>query len=61
MMTTLVGIHEAVFESISDALSFSGEEYLEPSSHIGTNGIDELEITEYEFLSAEQVDKIMIS
>lgn len=50
-------VHEAVFESISDALSFSGEEYLEPSSHIGTNGIDELEITEYEFLSAEQVDK----
>lgn len=38
-------VHEAVFESISDALSFSGEEYLEPSSHIGTNGIDELEIT----------------
>ena len=50
-------VHEAVFESISDALSFSGEEYLEPSSHIGTNGIDELEITEYEFLSAEQVDR----
>ena len=49
-------VHEAVFESISDALSFSGEEYLEPSSHIGTNGIDELEITEYEFISAEQVD-----
>ena len=50
-------VHEAVFESISDALSFSGEEYLEPSSHIGTNGIDELEITEYEFISAEQVDR----
>lgn len=48
-------VYEAVFESISDALCFSGEEYLEPSSHIGTNGIDELEITDYDFISAEQI------
>lgn len=46
---------DAVFDDISDSLSLSGEDYIEPSSHIGTNGIDELEITVHEFVSAEQV------
>jgi hypothetical protein len=48
-------VYESVFVDITDSLSLSGEEYIEPSSHIGTNGIDELEITDYEFVSAEQV------
>lgn len=48
-------VYDDVFAYISDTLSFSGEEYLDPSSHIGTNGIDELEITDYEFISAEQI------
>ena len=48
-------VNEAVFESISDTLSLTGEDYIEPSSHIGTYGIDELEITYQEFISAEQV------
>ncbi|PWJ50849.1 PIN-like domain-containing protein [Faecalicatena contorta] len=50
-------VNEAVFDSISDTLSLSGEDYIEPSAHIGTNGIDELEITEQEFISAEQVQR----
>lgn len=50
-------VNEAVFESISDTLSLSGEDYIEPSSHIGTNGIDELDITDQEFISAEQVQR----
>lgn len=48
---------DAVFENISDSLSFSGEEYIDPSAHLGSNGIDELEITESEFISAEQVGR----
>ena len=48
-------VHEAVFDDIVDSLSLSGEDYIEPSSHIGSNGIDELEITDHEFVSAEQV------
>lgn len=47
----------AVFENITDDLSLSGEDYIDPASHIGTNGIDELEITDYEFISAEQVGR----
>lgn len=48
-------IQEDVFAEIDATLSFSGEEYLEPSFHMGTNGIDELEIIEHDFISAEQV------
>lgn len=48
---------DAVFENISDSLSFSDEEYIDPSAHLGSNGIDELEITESEFISAEQVGR----
>lgn len=48
---------DAVFDDISDALSLSGEDYIQPSSHIGTNAIDELEIADHEFVSAEQVGR----
>lgn len=50
-------VSASVFDRIVDELSFSGENYIEPSSHIGTNGIDELEITENDFVSAEQVQR----
>ena len=50
-------VQASVFDQISDALAFSGEEYLEPSSHIGSNGIDELEIIEQNFISAEQIQR----
>jgi len=48
---------DAIFDDVTDALSLSGEDYIEPSSHIGTNGIDELEITDHEFVSAEQLGR----
>ena len=50
-------VYSSVFDRISDDLAFSGERYLEPSSNIGTNGIDELEISEMEFLTAEQLHR----
>lgn len=50
-------VNEAVFDNISDTLSLSAEDYIEPSSHIGTNGIDELEIIDQEFISAEQIQR----
>ncbi|MHB1153518.1 MAG: PIN-like domain-containing protein [Eubacteriales bacterium] len=50
-------VYNPIFDNITDALSFSGEDYIEPSSHIGTNGIDELEITDHEFVSAKQVNR----
>lgn len=50
-------VQDDIFNQISDTLTFSGETYLGPSSHIGTNGIDELEIIEYSFLSANQIQR----
>lgn len=50
-------VSDCVFDRIVDALSFSGEDYIEPSFNIGSNGIDELEITQSEFISAEQVQR----
>lgn len=48
-------VQDSVFDQISDTLAFSGEKYLEPSSHIGSMGIDELEIIGQDFISAEQI------
>jgi len=48
---------DAIFDNIVDTLSLSGEDYIDPSTHIGTNGIDELEITNHKFISAEQVGR----
>lgn len=51
-----VRISEDVFDSILDELSLSGDTYIETfSSHIGTEGIDELEITDHELVEAKQV------
>jgi len=51
-------VNEQVFDRVYNILSLSGEEYIETfSAHVGSEGIDELEITEYEFLLAEQVDR----
>lgn len=50
-------VQDSVFDQISDTLAFSGEKYLEPSSHIGFMGIDELEIVGQDFISAEQIHR----
>ena len=51
-------INSQVFERVIDILSLSGEEYIETfSAHVGTEGIDELENIDYEFVLAEQVDR----
>ncbi|NFL38782.1 PIN domain-containing protein [Clostridium botulinum] len=51
-------VNEQVFDKVLDKLSLSGEEYIETfSAHVGTEGFDELEITNHEFLSAEQVER----
>lgn len=50
-------VNESVFKYIVDSLSLSGDSYIESSTHIGMNVIDELEVTEHEFVSAEQVER----
>lgn len=50
-------VYSSVFDRIVDDLTFSGDQYIEPSSHIGSNGIEELEISEMEFVSAEQLHR----
>ena len=50
-------VQSAVFDRISDTLVLSGEEYIAPDSHVGTNGIDELEIIDQDFISAEQIQR----
>lgn len=49
---------DTVFESVADSLIFSGEKYIDPSAHIGSYGLDELEITESTFVSAEQITRL---
>lgn len=49
--------NEAVFCEIEDSLSLSGEKYIEPSAHLSTSGIGEIEIDEWEFLSAAQTGR----
>lgn len=51
-------VHEAVLDEVEFDLLSSGEKYIDTfSSNIGSEGIDELEITGQEFISAEQVDR----
>lgn len=50
-------IHEAVFESIADSLSISGERYLDTYTNSGVIGIEELEIDTFSFLKAEQTHR----
>lgn len=50
-------VNDAVFNRILDTLVYSGDEYIGPSYCIGSNGIDELEIIEQNFISAEQVHR----
>ena len=48
---------DKVFEKIQDQLSYSQEEFIEGSNDIGSEGLSDLEIDEYEFISAEQIER----
>lgn len=49
-------IAEKVFDTIIDDLAFSGIDYIDTdSAHIGTEGIEELEIEGWDFISAERI------
>jgi hypothetical protein len=51
-------IEDAVFDKVEGDFVYSNVDYIDTASaHIGTEGIDELEVTEHEFLSAERVDR----
>lgn len=51
-------IADRVFDYIVDSLTYSGTAYIDDSTaHIGSEGIDELEITDYNFISAERVER----
>lgn len=51
-------IADVVFDCIADSLVYSGIAYIDASTaHIGSEGIEELEITDHEFISAERVDR----
>lgn len=51
-------INEQVFDKVYYNLVLSGEKYIETfSAHVGTDGFSELENIDYEFLSAEQVER----
>lgn len=51
-------IEDTVFEHIIDDLAYSGCTYIdEDSAHIGTEGFEEMEITEWSFESAERVSR----
>lgn len=49
-------VHQTVFEEVEYNLTISGDQYM-ISSNIGTEGVDELEVTEQEFVSANQVNR----
>lgn len=49
-------IKDKVFENIMDDLTFSGTDYIDTdNAYIGTEGIEELEIESFDFISAERV------
>lgn len=51
-------IADKVFDGIIDFLSYSGTDYIDESTaHIGSEGIDEYEITHFDFVSAERIDR----
>lgn len=51
-------IADKVFDRVIDSLVYSGTDYIDDSTaHIGSEGIDELEITNYDFVSAERIDR----
>lgn len=51
-------IADKVFEYVVDTLLYSGTTYIDDSTaHIGSEGIEELEITHHEFMSAERVER----
>ena len=51
-------IAENVFENAQDELAYNALDYIDTSSaNIGSEGIDEYEVTDYEFLRAERVDR----
>lgn len=51
-------IQEKVFDSIFDAIIWRGEEFIDSyESHIGTEGIDDLEIVDYDFIKAYRIGR----
>jgi len=51
-------IAEKVFDEITHELIYYGTDFVDTSNaHIGSEGIDEFEITECEYLSAERIDR----
>lgn len=53
-----IKVAESVFESIEEELIYNAIDYIDTeSANIGSEGIDEFEITEHEFVSAERVDR----
>lgn len=51
-------VEERVYDFIEHELIYSNATYIDTSSaHIGTEGIDEFDIVEHEFISAERVDR----
>lgn len=53
-----IKVAEPVFERIEEELIYNGMKYIDESSaHIGTEGIDEFEITEHSFKTAYQIER----
>lgn len=53
-----ISIADEVFESIEGFLTYSNTDYIDVlSSHIGSEGIDELELTDHVLISAERIDR----
>ena len=51
-------VADSVFDSIIDDLYYRGIDYInEDSAHIGTEGIGEFEVVEYEFVKGKRVDR----
>ena len=51
-------VADEVFDKIVGDLIYSNTDYIDEfTAHIGSEGIDELEITDHEFLSAERIDR----
>ena len=48
-------IEDKVFDAVSDSLSYNASDYLCEDNHLGTEGIDEFEIEEYEYQDGERV------
>jgi hypothetical protein len=51
-------IEEAVFEKVEEDIIYSNLDYIDTdTAHIGSEGIDELEVTEHKLLSAKRIDR----